>query len=75
MDASCISCHQYGGSGFSAAQLNTYSGVKESATNGKLLDAINHRPGASPMPQEAAKLSAENIKKIECWVEKGAVEE
>jgi cytochrome c553 len=74
MDAFCVSCHQPGGGGFNFAVLNTYNGVKASATTGKMLDAINHRPGASPMPQGMAKLNAETIKKIECWVEKGAPE-
>ena len=74
MDAHCVSCHQQGGGGFNSAALDTYNGVKASATIGKMLDAINHRPGASAMPQAAPKLSAENIKKIECWVEKGTPE-
>jgi cytochrome c553 len=74
VDAHCLSCHQSGGTGFASAQLNTYEGVKNSAVSGKLLDAINHRSGASPMPKGAAKLSTEDIKKIECWVAKNAPE-
>ena len=43
------------------------------AQNGRLLGAINHQSGFVPMPQNAPKLNACNIAKIEAWVAAGAL--
>lgn len=67
----CFSCH---GNGLSQNGINfdTYSGVKAVADNGKLVGAITHASGFSPMPQSAPKLSDCNINKIKDWVNQGA---
>ena len=68
----CFSCH---GNGLSQNGINfdTYAGVKAVADNGKLIGAINHSAGFSPMPQGAPKLSSCNIAKIQDWVNRGAL--
>lgn len=51
--------------------LNTYEDVILVATDPKFLPAINHGPGALPMPSNESKLPLEQIYTIECWVEAG----
>jgi hypothetical protein len=43
------------------------------AQNGRLTGAITHQSGYVPMPQNAPKLSACNIARIEQWVADGAL--
>jgi cytochrome c553 len=71
LSAHCTGCH--GGSTPSAAiRLDTYSGVRQQADNGRLLGSVNHTAGFSPMPKGATKLSACNITKLTKWVAAGA---
>lgn len=67
----CLSCHgpvnPY--AGFS---LDTYAGVKTKVDENRLIGAITHAPGFSPMPQNAAKMSKCDIDKIKKWIENGA---
>lgn len=68
----CYSCH-------STAQatggviLDTYAGVKQQVDNGRLLGAITHAPGYTPMPQGGPKLSNCDITKISKWANAGAL--
>jgi cytochrome c553 len=72
LNASCNSCH--GGNTPSAAiGLDNYAGVKAMADNGKLLGAVSHAAGFSPMPKNAAKISDCNIAKINKWIAAGAL--
>ncbi|MES2704196.1 MAG: hypothetical protein V4649_16260 [Bacteroidota bacterium] len=64
-------CHA-GAAPASGLDLATYSGVQAVALNGKLAGVINHTSGFSPMPKNAAKLSACNISKITKWIREGA---
>jgi len=41
--------------------------------NGKLLGAVTHASGYSPMPKNQAQLSDCNIQKITNWINKGAL--
>ena len=67
----CLGCH--GGSAPSGGiNLGTYSGVFAVASNGKLVGAVSHAPGYSPMPKSAAKLSSCQITRITKWVNAGA---
>ena len=72
LQSACFSCH---GNGLSQDGINfdTYAGVKAVADNGKLVGAITHASGFSPMPQSAPKLSDCNINKIKDWVNHGAL--
>ena len=72
INTNCLSCHGYGNpsGGFS---LTTYSGVKAKVDDGRLLGAVSHSPGYSPMPDGAPKLSQCDIAKIKSWIEAGAL--
>jgi mono/diheme cytochrome c family protein len=69
----CYVCHGGAATAGSGIQLDTYNGLKVKVNDGKLLQAINHESGASPMPKNGAKLSACNIAKIRRWVNAGAL--
>jgi hypothetical protein len=66
----CIGCHSA-----SSAQGNvvlaTYNDVKSNALNGKLLGAIKHSNGYSPMPKGGNKMKECDIRKIEIWINSG----
>lgn len=67
----CVSCHT-GINGGGGVDLSTYTGVRTVALNGRLVGAITHAAGYSPMPQGAPMLSDCNITQIEKWVATGA---
>lgn len=71
LQTNCYTCHS-SGSNLSGILLDNHAGLKTYIDNGRLLGAINHASGFSPMPQNAAKLSACNISKIESWAAAGA---
>lgn len=67
----CQGCHNstslQGGYAF-----DSYAGLKKVVDNGRLLGAINHLGGYSPMPKGGVKLSACQIRQVEKWVADGA---
>jgi hypothetical protein len=69
----CFSCHSnntasaYGGN----IKLEDYADVKTHAEDGKLLGAIQHSPGYSPMPKGAGKLNDCKISIFQIWIENG----
>ena len=68
----CLSCHsQSVASG--GIILDNYNSVSLHAKSGRLLGAITHASGFSPMPKNAARLSDCNINAIKSWVESGAL--
>jgi hypothetical protein len=52
--------------------LDTYNGVLSTVLSGKLVGAISHSPGYSPMPKDAAMLSDCDIGLITSWINQGA---
>lgn len=54
--------------------LVTYNNVKVVVNNGKLLGAITHAPGFSPMPQAGGKMNACDIAKVKAWIDAGALD-
>ncbi len=66
----CIGCH-----GTAVAPggviLDTYAGVQEQATNGRLFGAISHAPGYTPMPLRGSKISDCEIASIKKWIDNG----
>lgn len=56
----------------SGGDFSQYEGVKVVALDGRLLGAISHNYGYSPMPQSAAKLSDCSINKFKIWIAAGA---
>ena len=72
LNRNCMSCHSQavaeGG-----VVLETYSGVNQQAENGKLLGAITHASGFSPMPKNAPQLRECDINAIRAWIDSGAI--
>jgi hypothetical protein len=69
---SCISCHN-NANPQGSIQLDTYTGVKIYADNGRLFGSINHDVGYKAMPQgSTSKIDACSINKIKAWVADGA---
>jgi hypothetical protein len=67
----CYICHD-AKNNFGNVTLEGYDGLKNYATNGKLIGVINHASGFPSMPQNANKLLECEIEKIESWVTDGA---
>lgn len=68
----CVSCHS-GISPGGSINLETYTAVKTTATNGKLYGSVTHASGFVPMPDGAASMTACDIKKIKAWIDAGAI--
>jgi hypothetical protein len=67
----CYACHSAidPSSGIS---LEGYANLKKQVDDERLIGAIRHQSGYSPMPKDAPALSECNILKIEKWVAEGA---
>ncbi|MEO8068796.1 MAG: cytochrome c [Flavobacteriales bacterium] len=65
-------CHVTGGNG--TGNFTTYAGVQTQVANGKLLNAVQHLPGALPMPPNAPAIPACEIQALVTWVNDGALE-
>lgn len=68
--ANCVTCHNLS---FNNKQiiLDNYANAVNAAQTGQLIKAVNHRPGATPMPYGLAKLPDCEVLKITMWIEKG----
>lgn len=71
LDTHCTGCHQ-GQSPSGGIRLNTFAGLSQAASSGKLLGAISHEAGFSPMPQNGDKLSDCVIAQFQAWINDGA---
>ena len=71
ISANCLSCHN-GSQSESGIDLSTYSGVKAMADAGRLLGALHHQNGFTPMPKDASQLSSDKLQLFDCWVQNGA---
>ena len=67
----CVGCHS-GTAPSGGINLSTYNNVYLMATNGRLVGAVSHAPGYSPMPKNTSKLSECQIAQIRKWVNAGA---
>lgn len=67
----CYVCHA-ANVNFGGITLDSHEAVVQNVNNNKILGAIKHLPGFSPMPQGAPKLLDCQIEKIESWVNDGA---
>jgi mono/diheme cytochrome c family protein len=72
--ANCTTCHYAGNDASVGGGYNfeAYNAIRNMALNRKLLLAINHLPGAQPMPRNAPKLSDCDIAKFTNWVNHNA---
>ncbi len=71
LERNCYVCHS-AAANISGITLEGYSQLIQFVNNGRLLGAIRHESGFSPMPQNAAKLIPCDIAKIEQWIADGA---
>lgn len=69
----CFGCHDAAGNQGNV-NLEGYANLKIYVNNGKLLGAIRHDNGFSPMPQDGAKLSPCPISLVELWIAEGALD-
>ena len=73
IQANCFSCHSNATASISGISLEVHANLKAKVTDGRLLGAISHNAGFSPMPQGGAKLSDCNINRIKAWIDAGAL--
>ena len=71
MSTYCLGCHS-GSAPSGGINLSAYNGVRNVAISGRLVGAVSHAPGYSPMPKNAGKLSTCQIAQIRKWVTSGA---
>ena len=67
----CYTCHSVAANTANIA-LEGHNNLMQYVTSGQLMGAINHASGFTPMPQNAPKLIACDIAKIEQWIADGA---
>lgn len=70
LQSNCYGCHSQAAS-MGGINLEGHSRVKLFADNGRLLGAVSHAPGFSPMPKNGSKLPACDINKIRRWINMG----
>ena len=70
LDDHCITCHNSSSPPLGIS-LDSYAEVKEVAETSRLLGAIKHQSGYTPMPQNAPKLEKCTIATIEAWINDG----
>lgn len=71
LQSNCYSCHNTSSASGSVI-LDTHAGVANVANDGRLVGAISHASGFSPMPQGGNKMTDCNITIIKKWVDAGA---
>ena len=67
-------CHVNGNEAFAFFSLEGYANSKAVADFGRIVGAISHSAGFSPMPRGGAQLDQCSIDKIAAWVNAGAPE-
>jgi hypothetical protein len=65
------SCHA---SGSNVGSLSNYTDTKAFVAFGRILGAVKHSTGFSPMPKGGTKWSDCNISKLEAWINAGMPE-
>lgn len=71
LQSNCYVCHS-AAANTANITLEGHTSLLAYVNNGRLLGAIRHQSGFSPMPQNASQLRACDIAKIESWIESGA---
>jgi hypothetical protein len=72
MTAYCLGCHSTAAN-LGSVRLEGYDAVKTYVNNGRLLGAIKHSPGFSPMPKDSPKIPSCAISQLEQWIAEGAL--
>ncbi len=70
----CLDCHSTGGPGTTSTGFNyeTAAGLRSAHTAGRLLGAVEHRTGFSPMPKGQNRIPECDIVRLKQWVRRGA---
>lgn len=71
IERNCYACHS-AAANTANITLEGHSNIIVHVNSGRLVGAINHLPGFTPMPQGASKLIACDLAKIEQWIADGA---
>jgi ribosomal protein S16 len=71
LDANCVGCHS-GPSAPLGLDYTIYQNIKNVALNGRLIGAVTHKAGFSPMPKNSPQLSDCKITQIKKWIQSGA---
>ncbi len=71
LSQNCYVCHS-AASNQGGVTLEGYDALKIFVDNGRFSGAITHASGFSPMPQNAPKLLACQLDKIQAWIDDGA---
>lgn len=69
INSNCVGCHS-GGSASGDVNLETYATISAAGDNGRLIGAIAHVSGYTPMPPGTT-LPACDILKIQAWISQG----
>lgn len=72
MNVNCNMCHSKARAD-GGVILDTYTDVKKEVDNGKLVGVINHKSGFKKMPLSGIKMADCDIRKIEIWINNGAL--
>ncbi len=70
VSSNCISCHS-GASASGGLPMGNYAEWVDAIEGGRVMGALRHESGFSPMPKGGGKLSDCNISKIESWIADG----
>jgi hypothetical protein len=73
LENNCYECHGNESGFIGAFPFEDYEDFLVIVNNGRLVNAINHRPGTTNMPYMRGKLDQCTIDKIEAWVNAGAL--
>ena len=68
----CFECHSLANAQVSGIPLEGYANLKAMVNAERLIGAIRHQVGFSPMPKDKPSLSECDMLKIEKWVLDGA---
>lgn len=72
LTANCYVCHGGTASGSGGRKFDSHAALLNYVNSGKLKLAVNHLPGATPMPFNQPKLPQCTVDKITAWINQGA---
>jgi hypothetical protein len=72
LEKDCYQCHSIAAN-FGNITLEGFDNLSKHVNSGRLVGAISHDGGYSPMPKGGAKLLDCEIAKIESWIQSGAL--
>lgn len=70
VSSNCVGCHS-GAAASGGVRMDNYAEWVEAINGGRVMGAIRHESGFSPMPKGGGKLSNCSVSQIEAWIEDG----